>query len=125
MLALALVLGVVLFGAAAIVSWLWFNYPLVNRLNGAALIFVFSPILTVPVLLASAPFVVWAALRGWFGWAVAIAWGLIAATGVLWVLDAGSAQSDLVLFVPVNGTIFGALYWVSAKIFAPAVLTAP
>lgn len=117
MMVIALVLGVGCFAVGALTLLLADNYRLASKFQGACIIFVFSPVLTVPILICSAPVVALAARKGYAGWLVACALGPVAAIIGLWALNGFIWEPVIAQLGPMTGIVFAALFWVSAKLF--------
>lgn len=80
---------------------------------------VLSPIISLPVFICSAPFIIPALMRGYGGWLVTVVAGAVAGFTSLLALDGFVWQRDVFTIGLVFGTFFGGVFWACTRLYFP------
>lgn len=116
---LSVSIGLLLLGLSWLIGKLWFYYPLISKLEAASLVFTLSPVVALPVLILSLPLIIATLVKGYAGWAVAMACGICAAMLAFLVLEDFQWHSDMGVIGAVLGSVFGALFWGCTRLYDP------
>lgn len=121
MTVISLLIAALAFAASWLVHVFGSYYPANAKLEAVGLIFLLSPVLALPTALAVAPAFLVFLKSGRAGWCVAIASAALAGMIALFALSDFDWSSDVFTLGGGLGCVFGALFWLSGKIFHPEV----